>query len=62
MTEKEEKPTIEQLAEQLRKATELSKTLPQPYQSFHRELNDLYGRIKVALRKRPGSSGKIGGE
>ena len=62
MTDKEEKPTIEQLAEQLRKTLELSKALPLPYRHIHRELNDLYGRVKVALRKRPDSSSKIGGE
>jgi hypothetical protein len=56
----EQIPTIEQLAEQLRKATELSAKLPQPYKSIHRELAAVYDKVKRAERKRPDSPNKIG--
>jgi hypothetical protein len=51
--------TIEEVIEQLRNATELSKTLPQPYRSIHRELNDLFDKFRRAARRRLGSSNKI---
>jgi hypothetical protein len=62
MADAEAEPTIKQLVEQLRKATELSKDLPHPYRSIDRELNVLYEKVKRAERRRPGSSSKIGGQ